>query len=163
MFYRGQNNNIGLAAATNNIVRVMMDDFGAKDVLVDFAIKELMVRLMHTQAQEILKKQGIGGRFKAITDYIKQNIHDKLSIEHLAKIAHTSKSNFFKLFKQEIGISPNDYILQERIKLAKKLLKKRSNINDVAFCTGFSDANYFTKMFKKMVGMTPTVYRIQMV
>lgn len=156
-------NSIGLAATTNNIVRIMMEDFSAKDVLVEGAIKELIIRLMHTQAHQILKRQGLGGRLREITEHIRNNIHSKLNIDHLAKIAHTSKSNFFKLFKQEIGISPNDYILQERIKLAKLLLRKSKTINEVAYNTGFSDANYFTKIFKKMVGMTPTVYKFQMI
>lgn len=154
-------NSAGLASATNNILRVMTEDFVAKDRLVDSAIKELMLRLMHTQAQNMLLKNKIGGRFKVVTDYIRSNMHSKLSIELLAKLAHTSKSNFFKLFKQEIGIAPNDYILHERIKLAKQLLRKSKTINEVAYITGFSDANYFTKIFKKMVGITPTVYKFQ--
>ena len=76
-------------------------------------------------------------------------VKERLSIEHLAKLAFVSKSNFFKLFKYELGTSPNEYILQQRIKRAKELLKENQSIKEVAFATGFSDTNHLIKTFKR--------------
>ena len=77
----------------------------------------------------------------------------------MAKLAFVSKSNFFKLFKFELGISPNEYILKQRISLAKKLLKENQSIKEVAFATGFSDANHLIKTFKTFEGITPKIYQ----
>ncbi|OJU74378.1 MAG: AraC family transcriptional regulator [Bacteroidetes bacterium 47-18] len=154
-------NNTGLAGATNNILRIMMEDSLYKDQLVDLAMKELVIRLMHSQAQELVRQGHVRGRFAELLQYIRNNLHEKLKIDMLARLAHLSKSNFYKLFKQELGISPNDFILKERIRRAKQLLLQYKNISEVAFQTGFSDTNYFIKIFKRMVGTTPKTYQMQ--
>lgn len=154
-------NSAGLAGATNNILRIMTEDSPYKDQLIDLAMKELVIRLLHSQAQELLRQGSTKGRFAELLQYIKNNLHEKLKIEVLARLAHLSKSNFYKLFKQELGISPNDFILKERIKKAQQLLLQYKNISEVAFQTGFSDTNYFIRIFKKMVGTTPKTFQMQ--
>lgn len=156
-------NSTSLAAATNNIMRIAMEDNRQKDVMADFALKELLVRLMQTQARKLVEhsyqEKKSTSRLAFVIDYIKNNLHQKLSIEHIAKLAYVSKSNFFKLFKQELGISPNDYILQERMNKAKNLLRYNNSIKEVAYQTGFADTNYFTRTFKLLEGMTPKNYQ----
>ena len=110
-------NSLPLASATNNLMRIAMEDNMNKDLMADLALKELLVRLMQTQASKLIesdyKKLKNTSRLAFIIDYIKNNLHQKLSIEHLARLALVSKSNFFKLFKYEIGIAPNEFILIE--------------------------------------------------
>lgn len=73
-----------------------------------------------------------------------------------------SKATFYRLFKRELGISPNDYILTEKITRAKALLSNpAAKVAAVSYELGFSDANYFIKAFKKMVGVTPGNYQLQ--
>jgi len=64
-------------------------------------------------------------------------------------------------FKEEYGISPSQYICELRLAMAKKLLKENPNIllKDVAECTGFSDAFYFSRVFKLHEGVSPSQYR----
>ena len=156
-------NSLPLASATNNLMRIAMEDNMNKDLMADLALKELLVRLMQTQASKLIendyKTLKTSNRLAFIIDYIKNNLHQKLSIEHLAKLAFVSKSNFFKLFKYEIGIAPNEFILMERIKRAKELLKENQSIKEVAFGTGFSDTNHFIKTFKTFEGLTPKNYQ----
>ena len=156
-------NSLPLASATNNLMRIAMEDNMNKDLMADLALKELLVRLMQTQASKLIendyKTLKTSNRLAFIIDYIKNNLHQKLSIEHLAKLAFVSKSNFFKLFKYEIGIAPNEFILMERIKRAKELLKENQSIKEVAFATGFSDTNHFIKTFKTFEGLTPKNYQ----
>jgi AraC-like DNA-binding protein len=156
-------NSLPLASATNNLMRIAMEDNMNKDLMADLALKELLVRLMQTQASKLIendyKKLKNTSRLAFIIDYIKNNLHQKLSIEHLARLALVSKSNFFKLFKYEIGIAPNEFILMERIKRAKELLKENQSIKEVAFGTGFSDTNHFIKTFKTFEGLTPKNYQ----
>jgi AraC-like DNA-binding protein len=154
-------NNQSLASATNNIMRIAMDDNSQKDIMADFALKELLIRLMQTQARSMVEKNIAKNKSRIgfAVDYIRKNLHQKLSIESIAKMAYVSKSNFFRMFKDELGTSPNEFILHERISRAKELLKSRNSIKETAFQTGFSDTNYFTRVFKQLVGMTPKSYQ----
>ena len=154
-------NTPSLASATNNIMRIAMDDNSHKDVMADFALKELLIRLMQTQGRNLVEKNLVKtkSRIGFVADYIKKNLHQKLSIDAIAKMAYVSKSNFFKMFKEELGISPNEFILQERISLAKELLQSKESIKEVAFQTGFTDTNYFTRVFKQHEGTTPKTFQ----
>ncbi|WPO92224.1 helix-turn-helix domain-containing protein [Chryseobacterium sp. HR92] len=158
-------NNKAIASATNNIMRIAMDDNSQKDIMADFALKELLIRLMQTQARSMVEKNIVKNksRISFVVDYIKRNLHQKLSIDNIAKLAYVSKSNFFKMFKDELGTSPNDFILQERISKAKELLASQISIKETAFQTGFSDTNYFTRVFKQLEGVTPKNYQDRMV
>ncbi|MDR4892946.1 MULTISPECIES: AraC family transcriptional regulator [unclassified Chryseobacterium] len=158
-------NNKALASATNNIMRIAMDDNSQKDIMADFALKELLIRLMQTQARSMVEKNIVKNKSRIgfVVDYIKRNLHQKLSIDSIAKLAYVSKSNFFKMFKDELGTSPNDFILQERINRAKELLASQTSIKETAFQTGFSDTNYFTRVFKQLEGITPKSYQDRMI
>ncbi len=100
-------NNKALASATNNIMRIAMDDNSQKDIMADFALKELLIRLMQTQARSMVEKNIVKNKSRIgfAVDYIRRNLHQKLSIESIAKLAYVSKSNFFKMFKDELGTS----------------------------------------------------------
>ena len=154
-------NNKAIASATNNIMRIAMDDNSHKDVIADFALKELLIRLMQTQARNLVEKNTLKtqSRIGFVADFIKKNLHQKLSIDAIAKMAYVSKSNFFKMFKQELGLSPNEFIIKERIKKAKELLISQSSVSEVAFSTGFSDTNYFIRVFKQVEGVTPKIFQ----
>lgn len=158
-------NNQALASATNNIMRIAMDDNSQKDIMADFALKELLIRLMQTQARSMVERNIVKNKSRIgfVVDYIKRNLHQKLSIESIAKLAYVSKSNFFKMFKDELGTSPNDFILQERISKAKELLATQNSIKETAYQTGFSDTNYFTRVFKQLEGITPKSYQNRMI
>ncbi|SDJ22196.1 AraC family transcriptional regulator [Chryseobacterium jejuense] len=158
-------NNQALASATNNIMRIAMDDNSQKDIMADFALKELLIRLMQTQARSMVERNIVKNKSRIgfVVDYIKRNLHQKLSIESIAKLAYVSKSNFFKMFKDELGTSPNDFILQERISKAKELLATQNSIKETAYQTGFSDTNYFTRVFKQLEGVTPKSYQNRMI
>ncbi|WP_419870253.1 AraC family transcriptional regulator [Chryseobacterium sp. CT-SW4] len=154
-------NNQSLASATNNIMRIAMDTNTQKDIMADFALKELLIRLMQTQARKLVENNIAKNksRISYVVDYIRKNLHQKLSIDSIAKLAYVSKSNFFKMFKEELGTSPNEFILKERINKAKELLANKNSIKETAFQTGFSDTNYFTRVFKQFVGITPKNYQ----
>ena len=107
-------------------MRIAMDDNSQKDIMADFALKELLIRLMQTQARGMVEKNIVKNKSRIgfVVDYIKRNLHQKLSIDSIAKLAYVSKSNFFKMFKDELGTSPNDFILQERITQSKGIISQ---------------------------------------
>lgn len=92
--------------------------------------------------------------------YISQHYMDKLTLEEVADCVHLSASYFSSLFKEICGSSFKEYLNMVRIEESKRLLANTEySVMDIAIATGFSDQNYFTKVFKKCTGLTPTEFR----
>jgi AraC family transcriptional regulator of arabinose operon len=158
-------NNEDVTALIYKLVRIGFDNSQNKDILADFAVKELVLRLM--QLQSLHEKESnvavlaTSNRFAHTLHYIKENISEKISVEELSAQAYMSKPNFFRAFKQEFGLSPIDYIIKERMRLAKRCLRNPAlSITEICFKAGFSNLAYFTRMFRQLEGMTPTEYRV---
>ena len=92
--------------------------------------------------------------------YIKDNYMDKISLDDVAGYIGISKYYLSFLFKKEKDINFSTYINKLRIEKAKELLKQpQMTINQVYNEVGFNDQQYFSKTFKKYVGMTVTEFR----
>lgn len=85
---------------------------------------------------------------------------EKISIDEMARFAFISKYHLIRKFKQEIGLTPHQFQLQNRIRKAQKLLHQTDKITEVALDTGFCDQSHFIKQFKKIVRLTPSKYII---
>lgn len=95
----------------------------------------------------------------AIT-YLNQNIREPLRLCDLAEVSGYSLSRFKVKFKDEVGITPAEYITLQKLEYAKKeLLETNISITDLAYSLGFSSSNYFSSVFKKMMDHTPKDYR----
>lgn len=95
--------------------------------------------------------------------YIQANYMNQISLADLSKSLHVCSSYLSTLFKQEMGITFTDYINELRIKKSKELLASTTlSILDISIHTGFGDQSYFTKVFKKLEGKTPSQYRKQL-
>lgn len=156
-------NNEEIAYLINKIIRVCSDTSREKDVLADLTLKELLVRIMQTQNLNLLQSDSVNHNPLAyVLGYIKNNLNEKITIDSLSSKACMSKATFYRLFKRELGISPNDFILAEKMKKAKEmLLKPGMKISAISYELGFSDANYFIRAFKKIVGITPGAFQSQ--
>lgn len=93
---------------------------------------------------------------KQASDYINEHLDRDIKLIELASIAQMSPYHFLRLFKQSIGVTPHQYILQCRIEKAKYLLQhSQLSIAAIAVKVGFCDQSHLTRYFKRMVGMTP--------
>ncbi|MDU0332336.1 response regulator [Paenibacillus sp. 3LSP] len=93
-------------------------------------------------------------------EYILSNYHKDLSMEEVAERADLSISHFCLLFKQVTGYTFLEYLTECRIDKAKYILKNSQvKVYQVAPMVGYQDPRYFTQVFKKVTGMTPTEYR----
>lgn len=100
-----------------------------------------------------------GEIFQAI-DYINNNYHLPISSQKVAKIVGISDAYFSTLFKKEIGCSFTEYLTDLRMKKAIQLLEDQTiYIYEVGGYVGYSDSNYFGKVFKKYTGLSPEAYR----
>lgn len=97
---------------------------------------------------------------KQIMEYIHANLHRQITLADIGELTHYSPIYCTKVFKKEIGRSIMDYLLERRIDEAKKLLPDDTlSVVQVAEAVGFSDYNYFSRLFRKRSGCSPTVYR----
>lgn len=158
-------NNDEIALLINKLISICSSSILGKDVFADLAVKELLFRIMQVQNLNTTNDYYINANnsnpLAFIISYIKENISSSISIENLSNKAYMSKSTFYRTFKRELGISPQEYILKEKIKTAKKLLENNKNkISSICSQTGFQDVNYFIRLFKKIEGITPHQFRI---
>lgn len=85
-----------------------------------------------------------------------------VNLDELARMAHMSKRSFIRAFRAATDQTPIAYLIQLRINRAAMLLRQaQDNITDIAFRVGFSDSNYFTRQFRKLLGVSPRGYRQQ--
>lgn len=92
--------------------------------------------------------------------YITQNIEKKLTREEISEHVAYNPDYFNRIFKEETGLSIIEYILNEKIEVAKELLAKTDiQISDIALRIGYNNFSYFSKLFKKHTGVSPSVYR----
>ena len=92
--------------------------------------------------------------------YIEENFKKDISLDDVSRIVDISPYYFSKLFKEETGENFIEYLTNRRIEKAKMLLQNSEvSIKKICADTGYSDPNYFSRIFKKQVGITPTEYR----
>ncbi len=92
--------------------------------------------------------------------FIEENLWSSMELESLAKKAHLSKFHFCRVFKRHIGMNPMKFVAALRIERAKELLAKNDKtVSIVANEVGFRDLSNFIRQFKKVTGVTPTMYR----
>lgn len=92
--------------------------------------------------------------------YIFSHLGENLTVSKLAEVAHMSPSHFSRVFKQQTGFSPYDYVLICRLNRAKEYLKKTDMpISQIAFETGFNSESNFIYFFTTQAGISPTKFR----
>lgn len=93
-------------------------------------------------------------------EYINKNYNDSISINEISDILEIDRRRFSDIFQEVTGLSPIKYLTEYRLKEAKRLLKFSSyTVSEIADMTGYSDCFYFSKNFKKNVGVCPRRYR----
>lgn len=103
-------------------------------------------------------------RMKRVLEYIHAHITDIDNVEKLAGVACVTKPYFIKLFKREFGFSPVQYINRKKVERAQLLLFTTDKaVKEVAYMLGFSDQNYFIRLFRKFTDITPQEYRRRLV
>lgn len=126
-----------------------------------FTLEKAVTEMFHTLKLSLKDAAGMQGQLaEKARKYIAENIADDLSLEMIADALHISASHLSRTFKKAAGISLTDYINQFRINRAKELLRGTDiYIYAISEMVGYHDATYFSSMFKKLVGVSPSEYR----
>ncbi len=100
------------------------------------------------------------GMIERAVNHINENFFEEVSVDQLAALSGLSKYYFIRIFKQETGYTPHEYLVNRRMATARYLLKYSSlNTKEICFQSGFSSESVFCSAFKKLHGMTPREYR----
>jgi len=102
--------------------------------------------------QDFDKSSGI----KRAKEFIHDRLSESITIDELSRVSSLSKYHFLREFKKEFGITPHQYIVSQRINLAKSSIKQGVNLSSLAIESGFYDQSHFIKNFKKIYGYTPS-------
>jgi two-component system response regulator YesN len=95
-------------------------------------------------------------------NYIDAHYDEPITLAEIAKASHLSVSRLAHLFKEQMGITPIDYVTGVRIERAKELLLGTNrSCTEICFQAGYNNQSYFTRTFKSLVGMTPRQFRAQ--
>lgn len=119
----------------------------------------------NTIALDKFVKEKMNSRTKHIMDraftFINQHSAREISLEEVADYVYMSKWYFSKLFKKEIGINFSEYIMNLRIERAQKIIRENPLLKnyEVAELLGFDNVRYFSQLFKKITGLTPSEFR----
>ncbi|MES9667442.1 helix-turn-helix domain-containing protein [Bacillus nitratireducens] len=107
-----------------------------------------------------LNEEKYSATITACQHYIYDHLYDDIRLNHLAQMCHLSPNYLSSLFKKEVGKPLSEYIQQQRVDEAKKLLLLTNySILDISMWLNFNDQSYFIKIFKKYTGLTPRQFR----
>ena len=99
-------------------------------------------------------------RLNRVIDYIQENLPGDLTLARLAAVAGMSPHYFAELFRQSTGRAPHQYVLLQRINLAKQRLRDpQRSVIDAGLDAGFQNPSHFARVFRKWVGISPSGFR----
>ncbi len=137
-----------------------IEDFLGIDDLVELKVW-CRERIEHVSQRigDMMDKRVNGFILKAM-NYIKVNYNNEITLEHISREVNISPHYFSKLFKDQVGESFIEYVTSLRIQKSKELLaENQRSIKEICFDIGYGDPNYFSRIFKRVVGITPTAYK----
>lgn len=132
-----------------------------RDMKIMEKLTSLLVLLMEESwhpenRKEVSKRQNL----QAVKEYLDQHFAEVISLDQLAELFFINKFYLTRIFKEQFGVSVNHYLLEVRITHAKQLLRFTDmTVEAVGAECGMKDANYFSRLFKKMEGISPGEFR----
>jgi AraC family transcriptional regulator len=146
------------------LTELKQENLGAR-LYIDSLANVLAVRLLRqcsdSKSHLSVYEGGLPQRqLLQVSEYIHEHLNQDIKLADLAGLIGMSQFHFSHLFKQAIGTSPHQYLLQQRIEQAKLLLKQSDrSIMDIALECGFNSHSHLSKTFRQLTGITPKAYR----
>ncbi|MGO4545996.1 helix-turn-helix domain-containing protein [Paenibacillus sp. 2TAB23] len=133
-------------------------DYGQSDAMIDYLVKHTLHHLSDELPSRLAGVTHI--RIKEVLTYIHHHFNQEISIQSLSEKFYLSPTYLSQLFKKEVGENFVEYLSRLRIQYACKLLAETDmTVSQIGEKCGFNDYFYFTRIFKRLNGMTPTQYR----
>lgn len=143
-------------------VNIRADGTGSKQILLSLYFSEILFRLSEGVQKGLSYKSSYPQSLSKILSYIKENYTSPIRLDDISAHTQISKQYCMRLFKEHMHTTINDYILELRMKHAAYLLRDTyMNVNEAADYLGFSSVSYFSRVFKKYFGVSPSEYSEQ--
>lgn len=148
----------------------VMDEMGMKASALFFSFQANDYRQLRTETLLLLEQMNYvynahydqieADKIHQIQQYIREHSHEDISLDTLASRVNLSPIYISKMFKEKLGVNYIDFLTECRIEKAKKLLNDpEKSLKEITFEIGYHEPNYFSKVFKKMCGVSPKEYR----
>lgn len=143
----------------------LRDGRPGSEVMYESLARVFLVKLVRRYGQELSDEHAFtrrftAGHYKRVLDYVAEHYAGPIAVEDLAEVAELSASHFSRLFKETIGDSPHQFVLNYRVEQAQRMLADPTRpLIDVALACGFSDQPHFSRTFKRVTGRTPRAYQ----
>ena len=154
----------------SSILDEMWHEWNAREEGYKLVIKALLMKMLaalfrHFRTGSDMKGDSNVGdayyKIRNVIEYINKNFQDKITLDHLAKIAHMNRNYLSSYFKKAIGINFHEYLQRVRIGYACMQLKSTGkSVLEISTESGFKNVTYFNRVFKKLMGCTPNEYRL---
>jgi len=143
--------------------RNLFQEFSKRDEYFAFLSASLLTAiLVKTDRSRLeIKKANTKRNLQHAISYIHTAYrNENISVEYLASLEHLSPNRFRAIFKENMGLSPKEYILTNKMNLAKQLLYQTDlSIKEISVEIGYDDQLYFSRIFRKRTGYTPSEYK----
>ncbi len=126
------------------------------DINIEKELVKVLRALINKYSTEKYVENRISTHFREL---IEDEFFEKFSLENSAARFGLDKYKFLRLFKCETGLTPNNYIILQRIEKCKQLLQTTNDLLEIAIDTGFYDASHLCKHFKRITGVSPLTYK----
>ena len=151
--YLYENNQIGLKQQIDDLFIAISELIVQEQLSIDNNFMNLKV-VKHDTKRELYKS------IIETKEYLNDNFKEKISLDIISKDVGISKYYLHRLFREINGNTPLEYLKNIRLEKAKnKLQYSKDSIFEIAFKCGFDNTAYFSNVFKKYVGLTPTQFR----
>lgn len=142
------------------IIQNMSDDEPSSEVNISLDIYKILVNFMKQQNLTYKREKNYEDDIQEVKEYISNHLNEDLNVKVLAQTVHMSASHFSRIFKQQTGYSPYDYILVLRLNKAKDLLQKTDmSVSQIAYETGFNSTSNFIYYFTVNEKISPGKFR----
>lgn len=153
----------GLSESVHTAFRELFTEFIFRDQHMDLATKTLLSRILVMLARRSTDIRStdfsIQLRIKTSLHYIHQHLASSISIDSLAQMEHLSTSRYRTVFNECMDCSPSEYIINLRINRACELMEQfNMTIAEAASAVGYQDPLYFSRIFRKKMGTSPSSY-----
>jgi AraC-like DNA-binding protein len=139
---------------------VMRHDESGHEMIAETAVLRMVAQLAVNLSSKSRKSSRATASIRNARDRIDADPAASLTLTNLAAEAGSSRYQLLRAFARELGLTPHAYIVQQRLALARRLIRAGSTLADVASATGFSDQSHLTRMFARQFGVTPARYRL---
>lgn len=155
-----------LLARIDEMSRLCMTESFGKELLIKSGLLEILAHIINTKQYmriSSMNKLGSGTASAAVElvlKYIEEHYKENITLEALLDQVSYSKSHFLRVFKAQTGMNIIDYINKFRIeKACLELIYSEKTVTETALSNGFNTVQYFTKLFRRVMGCTPGEYR----